>query len=185
MQIRGAIDDLLSWHLRRSVVNDTATPPIWPPWSLWLLARLVMQASVELPFTPPPVLLDPLAELRRELVNWAEPVIADRIFDSYGEHDTGAETARYLAGQHRRLWRAILLQKQSIVTVLQRELQCELARAGLDPDVRYAIDQSVIEELIDIVLKRFRSSSGRVKGFSMILLGAASELSASRAVMHS
>jgi hypothetical protein len=144
-----------------------------------------MQSTSQVREFTPSLSLDPLAELRRELMNWAEPIIADRILDGYRRVVASDTDARYLSGQHRRLWRAILLEKRSILALLRQELDEDLLKAGLDRDVADVIDQGVIEELIDIVLKRFRASSERVKGFSMVLLGAASHLSPPPAVTYS
>lgn len=144
-----------------------------------------MQTSAHIAGSFAPIPLDPLAELRRELMNWAEPVIADRILEAYRRHDLGIEWTRTLAGHHRRLWRAIILEKRGMMETMRHELLDDIARVGLASDVADLVDQNVIEELIDIVLKRFRTSGERVKGFSMILLGAASHISPSRGVMYS
>ena len=144
-----------------------------------------MQSTPQVREFTPPLSLDPLADLRRELMNWAEPIIADRILDGYRRVVESDADARYLSGQHRRLWRAILLEKRSILEILRQELCDDLIKAGLDRDVGDVIDHGVIEELIDIVLKRFRSSNERIKGFSMVLLGAASHISPPPAVTYS
>lgn len=123
-----------------------------------------------------------LLDLRRELMNLAEPIIADRIIDGYRELQVDFGRLRLLSAQHRRLWRAILLEHRGIMNTLWSELRTDLATAGMHPDVAEAIDQSVFEELVDIVLKRFRSSTEKAKQCSMILLGAASFIGASRGV---
>ena len=144
-----------------------------------------MQTSAHVSPTRTAVPPDPLADFRRELMNWAEPVIADRILDGYRSLQLAPEITRVLSGQHRRLWRAILLDRRGVMDDLRQELLQDLANADVDSDLADGIDQSVVEELIDIVLKRFRFSGERVKGFSMILLGAASHLSPSQGVMYS
>jgi hypothetical protein len=129
---------------------------------------------------PPPPPLPGEAELRRELMNLAEPIIADRIIEGYREYHIDTERLRFLSAQHRRLWRAILLEHRGVMTSLYSELHDDLAATGLEADSADRIDQSVFEELVEIVLRRFRSSSGKAKQCSMILLGAASFIGASR-----
>lgn len=121
-----------------------------------------------------------MPDLRRELLNLAEPVIADCINGAYGELQPDAGQARFLSAQHRRLWRAILLQHRGIMGSLYSELRDELGAAGLATDVAETIDQSVFEELVDIVVKRYRTSNDKAKRCSMILLDAASFIGASR-----
>ena len=69
---------------------------------------------------------DPLVGLRHDMMIWAEPVIADRIWEAYRDY------------------------------------------------------KDVMEELMDIVFKRFRSSREVAKGFSLVLLAAASTIGAAR-----
>lgn len=121
-----------------------------------------------------------LPDIRRELMNLAEPIIADRIIEAYGEYDLEYGRLRFLAAQHRRLWRAILLEHRGIMTSLFAELSEDLVAAGMRADVAGRIDQSVFEELVDIVLRRFRASNEKAKQCSMILLEAASFIGASR-----
>ncbi len=128
---------------------------------------------------PPPPTAGEL-ELRRELMNLAEPIIADRIIEGYREYDIDIARLRFLSAQHRRLWRAILLEHREIMGSLYSELHDELLATGMDADIADQIDQSVFEELVEIVLRRFRSSNEKAKQCSMILLGAASFIGASR-----
>jgi hypothetical protein len=125
---------------------------------------------------------DPLGELRRELMIWAEPVIADRILAGYRDYEVDGPLKNILSMHHRRLWRAMILEHRSLMGTLRHELQNDLHRAGVEADVAEDIDQSVMEELIDIILKRFRSSREMAKGFSLVLLSAASHMGAARAV---
>lgn len=126
---------------------------------------------------------DGTPDLRRELLNFAEPVIADRIIDGYRTFDASLDPGqrRFLAAQHRRLWRAILLDHQGLMGSLYIELHGELVAAGLGIEAMEAVDQSVFEELVEIVLRCFRFSHAKVKQCMMILLDAASFVGAARA----
>ena len=125
---------------------------------------------------------DPWIDLRRELMDWAEPVIADCIYEGYRGQAMEAGRARLLSSQHRRLWRAMLLEHRSTMNSVWTDLNSDLDAAGMEPTVARAIDQSVFEELLDIVMRRFRASSDKAKGCSMILLGAATYIGASAAM---
>ena len=63
---------------------------------------------------------------------------------------------------------------------LYAELRDELGAAGMSADVAETIDQSVFEELVDVVTRRYRSSNDKAKRCSLILLDAASFIGASR-----
>ena len=132
----------------------------------------------------PPVNASPPSDrhldLRRELMNLAEPIIADRIIDGYREITADSGRLRFLSAQHRRLWRAILLEHRGIMESLFVELRSDLVEAGIQPDFADLVDQSVFEELVEIVLWRFRSSNEKAKQCSMILLGAATFIGAAR-----
>ena len=127
--------------------------------------------------------VDETSDLRRELLNMAEPVIADRIIEGYRglQHGKDAAERRFLAAQHRRLWRAILLDHRSLMASLAVELRSELAAAGIHADAIENVDQSVLEELVDIVLRCFHFSHDKARQCSMILLDAASFIGATRA----
>jgi hypothetical protein len=142
----------------------------------------VMQVSAQAQqasqFTPAPA--NGELELRRELMNLAEPIIADRIIEGYRDFDLDGSRIRFLSAQHRRLWRAILLEHRGIMGSLYGELREELRASGMRTEVAEQIDQAVFEELVEIVLRRFRSSNEKAKQCSMILLNAASFIGASR-----
>ena len=141
-----------------------------------------MQTSAHIQASPPrpPLSWHDDFDVRRELMNLAEPVIADRIIEGYRDYELESERLRFLAAQHRRLWRAILLEHRGIMTTLYAELHDDLAAAGMAADIADQIDQGVFEELVEIVLRRYRSSSDKAKQCSMILIGAASFIGASR-----
>lgn len=125
---------------------------------------------------------DPLIALRRDMMVWAEPVIADCIIDGYRERAVDGALRSLVSTHHRRLWRAMILEHRPLMESIRHDLKDDLLRAGVEPEVIEEIDQSVMEELMDIVFKRFRSSRDMAKGFSLVLLSAASHMGASRAM---
>ena len=114
------------------------------------------------------------------MMAWAEPVIADRIAEAYRDQGAGDAQRRLLISQHRRLWRGMELAPVNLIPSLRQELHLGLDRAGIAPEVANAVDHVVMEELMDIVCARFRSSRDLAKGFSLVLLSAASHMGAAR-----
>lgn len=138
-----------------------------------------MQVAVQVQDAP--VLPTPTApDLRRELLNLAEPVIADLIHEAYGDLTEDEDLLRLWSAQHRRLWRAILLDHRDLMRTLATELRDGLAEAGLAPGLADTVDQGVLEELVDITVKCFRYSTDKTRRCSMILLDAASFVGAAR-----
>jgi hypothetical protein len=123
---------------------------------------------------------DPLLDLRRDMIVWAEPVIADRIWEAYRDRRVAAASRSIVAVHHRRLWRALILHKFGLAQQIRGDLVRDLAQAGLSGEAMAEIDNDVMEELMDIVFRRFRSSREVAKGFSLVLLAAASNIGASR-----
>ena len=131
---------------------------------------------------PPPAGLPPdfTGSLRHEMATWAEPVIADCIAEVYGGYTLNASLASLLAIHHRRLWRALLLDQRSTAERIWVDLERDLARAGLDREITDEIDAAVLDELMDIVFARYRSSRDTVRAFSRVLLAAAAQTVAVR-----
>jgi hypothetical protein len=130
----------------------------------------------------PPIGLPPdfAGTLRLEMATWAEPVIADCIAEVYGGYALNASLTSLLAIHHRRLWRALLLDQRATAERIWIDLERDLMRAGLDRDVTDEIDAAVLDELMDIVFARYRSSRETVRAFSRVLLGAAAQTVAVR-----
>lgn len=122
----------------------------------------------------------PMNEQCREMMIWAEPIIADRIWESYREHQVGAAARSLLAVHHRRFWRALILGKMETAEELRGELLLGLAQAGIPGVIAAEIDNDVMEELMDIVFTRFRASRDTMRDLSRVLLAAASNIGAAR-----
>lgn len=129
------------------------------------------------PTALPPDLLGPL---RSEMAVWAEPVIADCLDEAYGDHGISGSWRQLLTIQHRRLWRALILDQRGAVERIAIELSDDLHRAGLAPGVTGGIDAVVLDELMDIVFARYRASRDKTKGFGRVLLAAAAQTAAVR-----
>ncbi len=116
----------------------------------------------------------------RDLIEWAEPVIADRVREFYSFAVPGRE-AQTLALEHRQVWRSLLLAKPVPLDRSRRQLRRLGEEAGLPAGFADALDLEIVEELFDIVLLRYRASRDQVRRFSFILMAAAADLGAARA----
>ncbi|MDX7952506.1 hypothetical protein P7D22_15155 [Lichenihabitans sp. Uapishka_5] len=123
---------------------------------------------------------DLLHDLRSEMAVWAEPVIADTVSDGYADRSLGSASHALLSIHHRRLWRALILDQRGTAERIWLDLERDLQRAGLDPDVTEEINAAVLDELMDIVFCRFSSSRHKARGFGRVLLGAAAQTVAVR-----
>jgi hypothetical protein len=119
---------------------------------------------------------------RKDLLVWAEPIIADYLGNAYVECGIGAAHRTVLTTHHRRLWRALILTQHQMFEAARSDLLRGAGRAGLDPETLDDIDHEILEELMDIVLKRFRTSRDAAKGFGLVLLAVASDLGAGRSL---
>ena len=128
----------------------------------------------------PRVAPDLAGAIRHEMAVWAEPVIADCIADVYGGCALSAPLCGLLAIHHRRLWRALLLDQRADAERIWIDLERDLTRAGLDREITEEIDAAVLDELMDIVFARYRTSRDKVRGFSRVLLAAAAQTVAVR-----
>ena len=117
---------------------------------------------------------------RREMIAWAEPVIADRVVDCYQRGAPGCDTAGGIMLRHRELWRSILLGQSSTVPVSRRELQRLGSTAGMPSGFFESVDQQIMEELFDIVLARYHASRASARRFGLILMAASAHLGAAR-----
>jgi hypothetical protein len=122
-----------------------------------------------------------LIEARRDMWAWAEPIIADRAADAYQRHLPDGVGAMVLARKQCRLWRNIIHDQTSAAALVTHELRRASLSFGLDQEVTEDVNNDILEELIDIILCRYRASRNSTKTFSMILMAATSCLGAVRA----
>ncbi len=124
--------------------------------------------------------VDPLLGDRHEFIEWAEPIIADRVFDFYSVA-TEEREADAMAVRHCQLWRSVILAQSASVAVSRKDLRRLGTALGLPLAFMDAVDQEVMEELLDVVLTRYGASRSKSKRFSLILMAVANDLGAARA----
>jgi hypothetical protein len=118
------------------------------------------------------------AEGRRGLLEWAEPVIFDRLRDTYQRRlGAGADSIR-LARLHCRVWRALIVGDEANYEGLRTELIAAVARGGLDVACLGRGDAAAMTELLDIVVSRFQRSERAASSYRLALLELAERLTA-------
>ena len=125
---------------------------------------------------------DELVEARREMWLWAEPIIVDRALEAYDVGLSNRVASNILARKHCRLWRAVIQDQPGDVEGVSGELRQTGEKFGVDRRVIDEVNNTVLEELVDIVLCRYRSSRHAARTFSMVLMSATSCFGALRAV---
>lgn len=117
------------------------------------------------------------AETSREIARWSEPLVADRIYGVYRAWFEGRGQMWDLLGrQHCRMWRS-LLEGEAIHAKHARSDLLRLAkRANLEEQNLEAIDETVMDELFRVILRRWQGSRDEARMNGMALVLAASTL---------
>lgn len=124
---------------------------------------------------------DAQADARRDMWGWAEPVIVDRAALAYEVLLADPVAGLLMARKHRRLWRTLLQDDHAAVTIVRGELYRTARNLRLEAQAVEAVDEAILDELMDIVLCRFRASRTETKTFTLLLVAANSALTAARA----
>ena len=120
-----------------------------------------------------------LDDARRTMWLWAEPIIIDRAVEVYARLVDEAGTVA-MARRHCRLWRSVLFEPPSAVSPVMVELRRAASSLSLGETLVDEVDDVIVEELVDIVMSRYRSSRTAIKTFSMVLMSATSRLGSMR-----
>lgn len=117
------------------------------------------------------------AETSREIARWSEPLVADRIFGVYQAWFQGhGQMSDALGRQHCRMWRS-LLEGEAIRAKDARSHLLKLAkRVNLEERSLEVIDESVMDELFRVILRRWQGSRDEARLNGMALVLAASTL---------
>jgi hypothetical protein len=104
------------------------------------------------------------------MLEWSEPVIFDRLRETYRDYVAEEEPVWTLARQHCRIWRALIAGDMGRVEVLRSELGATLKGLGLSLACVAAADAHALEELNEIVDARFQRCSRLAKGYRLALI---------------
>jgi hypothetical protein len=107
---------------------------------------------------------------RLGMLEWSEPVIFDRLRETYGDYVAEEEWVWRLARQHCRGWRALIAGDMTKFEDLRLELGAMLQALGLNLACVAAADAGALAELNEIVNARFQRCSRLAKGYRLALI---------------
>jgi hypothetical protein len=124
---------------------------------------------------------DDNADIRREILDWSEPIVGDRITAAYDICFGGnTDFCKPMSRQHCRVWKMIMSGDKRRAADSRSDL-LRLARASrLGAEAIDAIDRLVLDELIDVISMRFRGSPADTRRYGRLLIEAASTLTETR-----
>ena len=120
------------------------------------------------------------ADGRRGLLEWAEPVIYDRLRDAYQRRLGAGDDALRLARLHCRVWRALIAGDEANYEGLRTELIVAVVHSGLEVACLGRGDAQTMAELLDIVVMRFQRSKREASSYRLALFELAERLVARR-----
>ncbi len=119
--------------------------------------------------------------IRRDLLQWSAPVIADLLTDAYrAKLGTRQLSTQVLTSVHARLWRVLLQGDREAVEAARKELLSLVTISKLPRDVTDEIDEAVLEELLEIVTLRFTRSAGSTRDYTRLLINASANIARMR-----
>ena len=110
------------------------------------------------------------------LLQWADPIIFDRMLEAYGAHVSDLKTVWRLARMHARVWRALIEGDMKAFEIKRAELNAALAEEDLDLDCVAEADARTLKELLTVVVDRFHRMPRVSMGYHLALLDLAGRL---------
>jgi hypothetical protein len=111
------------------------------------------------------------------LLEWADPIIFDRMLEAYGAHSGDLKTVWRLARMHARAWRALIEGDLKVFEMRRSELIDALAQQDLDLDRVAEADARTLRELLAVVVDRFHRTPRMSMSYHLALLELAGRLS--------
>ena len=118
---------------------------------------------------------------RDELIGWSQPLIVDQINHFYFDRLAGrSRLACELAIQHYRIWRCVLRDDLDAAAELRGVLSDNARAEGLPASLLDEADRAVLDELMDVIVSRFRRTPYIARSYGMTLLDTAANLARAR-----
>jgi len=114
------------------------------------------------------------------LLEWAEPIIFDRMLEAYGAHNSDLKIVWRLARLHARAWRALIEGDLKTFESRRGELIAALAKEDLDLDRVADADARTLHELLAVVVDRFHRTPRMSMSYHLALLELAGRLAPSK-----
>ncbi len=122
-----------------------------------------------------------LTQVRRDLAEWGEPIVADQLIGFYAAALKGQQSiAQPLTFNHRRLWRHLFSGHVKEAQITRLELQRLGKLCGLRPTAIDDVDHQVIDELMSVIMARFHRSPAVARDYSLTLINIAESLAETR-----
>jgi hypothetical protein len=115
------------------------------------------------------------------LLEWADPIIFDRMLEAYGAHISDLKIVWRLARMHARVWRALIEGDLRAFELRRADLADALEREDLDLDAVADADARTLRELLAVVIDRFHRTPRVSMGYHLALLELATVLAPIRA----
>ena len=114
------------------------------------------------------------------LLEWADPIIFDRMLEAYGAHSSDLKTVWRLARLHARVWRSLIEGDMKNFALRRADLVEALGQENLDLDRVAEADARTLHELLSVVVDRFHRMPRVSMNYHMALLDLAGRLSPAR-----
>lgn len=118
---------------------------------------------------------------RDDLADWCVPLLGDCLSFSYrtclGDNE---QLVGYFVKHHQRLWLGAVCGDRVRAGESRRMLVSLVKLCNLTEDAIDTIDNIVLDELTDVVVRRYRGSPAKTRAYSRVLIDAASVLTRSR-----
>lgn len=115
------------------------------------------------------------------LLQWADPIIFDRMLEAYGAHVSDLKTVWRLARIHARVWRSLIEGDLKGFETKRAELIEALSQEDLDLDKVADADALTLRELLTAVVDRFHRMPRISLGYHLALLDLAGRLAPQKA----
>lgn len=123
--------------------------------------------------------------VRDELIEWSQPLIIDQINRFYFRRLINrSAVARELAIQHYRIWRHVMRDEMPEAISLRHQLAVNSDAEGLPSTLMDEVDRAVLDELMDVVVSRFRRTPQIARSYGITLLDTATSLARARHHAH-
>jgi hypothetical protein len=117
------------------------------------------------------------------LLQWADPIIFDRMLEAYGAEISDLKVVWRLARLHARVWRALIEGDLKAFEQRRADLIEALAQEDLDLDRVADADARTLRELLTVVVDRFHRMPRVSMGYHLALLELAGRLSPAKSAM--
>ncbi len=111
------------------------------------------------------------------LLEWADPIIFDRMLEGYGAHISDLKIVWRLARLHSRVWRALIEGDLRAFELRRNDLVAALADEDLELECVADADARTLRELLAVVVDRFHRNPRVSMSYHLALLDLAGRLS--------